>query len=75
MDQVLQRLLKRRSLSPASRRVDDGLGRRKELREEAADCSDLISRHGLDPETTRKAIAAMLEEQPLPPRRGTPSSS
>ncbi len=31
----------------------------------AADCSDLISRHGLDPETTRQAIAAMLEEQPL----------
>jgi hypothetical protein len=41
----------------------------------AADCSDLISRHGLDPETTRQAIAAMLEEQPLPLRGGTPSSS
>jgi len=34
----------------------------------AADCCDLISRHGLDPETTRQAIAAMLEEQPLPLR-------
>ena len=41
----------------------------------AADCSDLISRHGLDPETTRQAIAAMLEEQPLPLRGGTPSDS
>ena len=41
----------------------------------AADCSDLISRHGLDPETTRQAIAAMLEEQPLPLRGGTPSAS
>src|ERR1700719_2218930 len=41
----------------------------------AADCSDLISRHGLDPETTRQAIAAMLEEQPLPLRGVTPSDS
>ena len=41
----------------------------------AADCSDLISRHGLDPETTRQAIAAMLQEQPLPLRGGTPSAS
>lgn len=35
----------------------------------AADCQDLISRHGLDLETTRQAIQAMLEEQPLPVRR------
>ncbi len=35
----------------------------------AADCQDLISRHGLSPETTRQAIRAMLEEQPLPVRR------
>jgi Fe-S oxidoreductase len=35
----------------------------------AADCQDLISRHGLDPGTTRQAIQAMLEEQPLPVRR------
>jgi Fe-S oxidoreductase len=34
-----------------------------------ADCHDLISRHGLDPETTRQSIRAMLEEQPLPVRR------
>src|SRR3984893_9064559 len=41
----------------------------------AADCSDLISRHGLDPETPRKAIVAMLEEQPLPLRGVAPSAS
>ena len=40
----------------------------------AADCSDLISRHGLDPETTRQAIVAMLEEQPLPLRGVAPSA-
>ncbi|MPZ40864.1 MAG: (Fe-S)-binding protein [Rhizobiales bacterium] len=34
----------------------------------AADCRDLVVRHGLDPETTRAAIIAMLEEQPLPLR-------
>jgi hypothetical protein len=34
-----------------------------------ADCHDLMSRHGLDPETTRASIQAMLEEQPLPVRR------
>ncbi len=32
----------------------------------AADCHDLIARHGLDPQTTRAAIQAMLDEQPLP---------
>jgi heterodisulfide reductase subunit D len=32
----------------------------------AADCQDLVSRHGLDPATTRAAIKAMLEEQPVP---------
>jgi heterodisulfide reductase subunit D len=36
----------------------------------AADCGDLIARHGLDIESTREAIAAMLEEQPLPLRGG-----
>jgi Fe-S oxidoreductase len=41
----------------------------------AADCGDLISRHGLDPETTRQAIVAMLEEQPLPLRGVAPSAS
>jgi Fe-S oxidoreductase len=35
----------------------------------AADCHDLMERHGLDPETTRQAIVAMLEEQPLPVQR------
>jgi hypothetical protein len=34
----------------------------------AADCKDLASKHGLDPATTRLAIQAMLEEQPLPLR-------
>lgn len=32
----------------------------------AADCSDLSARHGLDPETTRKVIVAMLDDQPVP---------
>jgi hypothetical protein len=36
----------------------------------AADCQDLIAQHGLDPETTRMSIRAMLEEQPLPLRGG-----
>jgi heterodisulfide reductase subunit D len=34
----------------------------------AADCQDLIAQHGLDPATTRAAIQAMLDEQPLPLR-------
>jgi heterodisulfide reductase subunit D len=34
----------------------------------AADCGDLIARHGLDPVASRQAIEAMLEEQPLPLR-------
>jgi hypothetical protein len=33
-----------------------------------ADCQDLIAQHGLDAETTRAAIQAMLDEQPLPLR-------
>ena len=33
-----------------------------------ADCGDLIAQHGLDVESTRSAIAAMIEEQPLPLR-------
>jgi hypothetical protein len=33
-----------------------------------ADCQDLVSEHGLDVETTRLAIQAMLDEQPLPLR-------
>jgi Fe-S oxidoreductase len=32
----------------------------------AADCADLAMHHGLDPATTRKAIAAMLADQPVP---------
>jgi hypothetical protein len=36
----------------------------------AADCQDLVAQHGLDVETTRQAIRAMLEEQPLPLRGG-----
>ena len=34
----------------------------------AADCQDLIAQHGLDVATTRTAIQAMLDEQPLPLR-------
>jgi heterodisulfide reductase subunit D len=30
-----------------------------------ADCGDLVDRHGLDRQTTRLAIQAMLAEQPL----------
>jgi heterodisulfide reductase subunit D len=33
-----------------------------------ADCGDLVAQHGLDAESTRAAIAAMIEEQPLPLR-------
>jgi heterodisulfide reductase subunit D len=33
-----------------------------------ADCHDLIAEHGLDAETTRAAIQAMLAEQPVPLR-------
>jgi hypothetical protein len=32
----------------------------------AGECDDLIARHGLDRASTRQAIEAMLEEQPLP---------
>ena len=35
-----------------------------------ADCRDLVEQHGLDPETTRQAIQAMLDEQPVPLRGG-----
>ena len=35
-----------------------------------ADCRDLAAAHGLDAETTRLAIRAMLDEQPLPLRGG-----
>jgi Fe-S oxidoreductase len=34
----------------------------------ADDCRDLAAQHGLDPATTRLAIQAMLDEQPLPLR-------
>src|SRR5436190_2698751 len=34
----------------------------------AADCQDLVAQHGLDLATTRQAIQAMLDEQPLPLR-------
>jgi heterodisulfide reductase subunit D len=36
-----------------------------------ADCRDLVEKHGLDRETTRAAIQAMLNEQPAP-LRGAP---
>ncbi len=35
-----------------------------------ADCRDLIEQHGLDEETTRLAVQAMLDEQPAPLRGG-----
>jgi hypothetical protein len=33
-----------------------------------ADCQDLVAKHGLDADTTRLAIQAMLDEQPAPLR-------
>jgi heterodisulfide reductase subunit D len=33
-----------------------------------ADCADLVEKHGLDRDTTRLAIQAMLDEQPAPLR-------
>jgi hypothetical protein len=39
----------------------------------AADCGDIIARHGLDAAATRAAIQAMLDEQPLPLRGTRPS--
>jgi heterodisulfide reductase subunit D len=39
----------------------------------ADDCRDLAARHGLDVATTRLAIQAMLDEQPLPLRGGRPA--
>jgi len=33
-----------------------------------ADCRDLMSKHGLDPQATRLAIQSMLAEQPAPLR-------
>jgi hypothetical protein len=41
----------------------------------AADCQDLIAQHGLDMTTTRAAIQAMLDEQPLPLRGESTSST
>ena len=35
-----------------------------------ADCADLVTKHGLDMETTRQAIQTMIEEQPLALRAG-----
>jgi hypothetical protein len=50
---------------------DDRFKRLKMMQDADAildDCRDLVSRYGLDPETTRLAIQAMLDEQPLPLR-------
>ncbi len=33
-----------------------------------ADCADLVQKHGLDPASTRLAVQAMLDEQPVPLR-------
>jgi Fe-S oxidoreductase len=56
---------------------DDDFKRLKMLQDAdaiMADCQDLVTKHGLDPATTRLAVAAMLEEQPLP-LRGNPASA
>ena len=37
-----------------------------------ADCRDLVAKHGLDIETTRLAVQAMLDEQPAPLRGSAP---
>jgi heterodisulfide reductase subunit D len=53
---------------------DDHFKRLKKLQDVdtiMADCQDLAAKHGLDPATTRLAIQAMLEEQPLPLRGGS----
>jgi Fe-S oxidoreductase len=50
---------------------DDHFKRLKIMQDAGAildDCRDLVSKHGLDVETTRLAIQAMLDEQPLPLR-------
>jgi hypothetical protein len=50
---------------------DDRFKRLKMMQDADAildDCRDLVSQYGLDPETTRLAIQAMLDEQPLPLR-------
>ncbi len=55
-------------------RRDDHYKRLKLLQDAdaiAADCADLATRHGLDPATSRKVIAAMLADQPVALRGGT----
>jgi heterodisulfide reductase subunit D len=50
---------------------DDDFKRLKKLQDVdliAEECRELAERHGLDPQTTRLAIQAMLDEQPLPLR-------
>jgi Fe-S oxidoreductase len=57
---------------------DDQFKRLKKLQDVdaiMADCADLIARHGLDIATTRQAVQAMLEEQPLPLRGGARAGS
>ena len=57
------------SMGAAPRRplqaAQDDAGRRRDRRPIAR---DLVAQHGLDPATTRLAIQAMLDEQPLPLR-------
>ncbi|MEA2947343.1 MAG: hypothetical protein QOI40_2673 [Alphaproteobacteria bacterium] len=55
---------------------DDHFKRLKMLQDAdaiATDCQDLAAQHGLDAATTRAAIQAMLDEQPLPLRGGRAS--
>jgi hypothetical protein len=50
---------------------DDSFKRLKIMQDADAillDCQDLVAKHGLDRETTRQAIQAMLDEQPAPLR-------
>jgi heterodisulfide reductase subunit D len=52
---------------------DDSFKRLKIMQDADAiltDCQDLVTKHGLDRETTRLAIQAMLDEQPAPMRGG-----
>jgi heterodisulfide reductase subunit D len=55
-------------------RRDDHFKRLKMLQDAdaiLADCRDLVEQHGLDFEATRRAITAMLYEQPVPLRGAT----
>ncbi|HEY6258606.1 MAG TPA: (Fe-S)-binding protein [Xanthobacteraceae bacterium] len=55
---------------------DDEFKRLKKLQDVdqiADECRDMVAQHGLDPQATRLAIQAMLDEQPLPLRGRGPA--